>query len=159
MTKKMLFSNVVFVEIQGPNVLELLNYESTKATYQVNGFTAPCLFISDFRKKVNEILSECLIKDDLTKFAYAFSRPAQLVLERLSNGDFSLELRDTDIEVPDYMVWIVVGLQGVIPIYPHEFQSIQTINNDSYVGLVIYPLESEKMSPFIELSKSVSLFC
>jgi hypothetical protein len=156
---KILFENIVFVEAQGEHVFDLLDYGPNQAHYKVIGFNTPSLFITDFRKNVNKYLEKCIANNDYSRFAYTFSQPAKLCIKVDSKNDYWIELNDSDVTIPAYILWIVVGMSGEIPIYSCEIQEIQSNQENTSSGMLLYKLEPEKMIPFIELSKSASLFC
>jgi hypothetical protein len=156
MTRELLFSQPAYIEIQGPSVLDLLDRTIDTAYYQVQGFSSPRLFITDYRKDVNSILDRTIETDDFSHFAYSFSCPSQLDMERLPSGDYSINLYSTEIVTPIFMVWLVVGLEGEYPTYPYFFQEVQTLEPNTFAGITIYPLEAEKMQQFIEISQNAS---
>jgi hypothetical protein len=154
MTISAINEKAAWIELQGAKVLDVLEQDDDSITYQVLGFEKPKLLVIDYRKKVKQTFERCLIEDDFSRFPYSFSSPANIILQQNESGDLLLSLSETLEQIPEHMVWIIVGFEGEYPVYDFIFQEVQKNKDNVYSGITIYPLDALTMKEFMKVDAS-----
>ena len=131
------FNNSAELEIQGAEVLNLLSLEDDYADYEVIGFIEPRVFIRDFRESGKLAIETVLAVGDMGSFANDFNHPSHVTIFSLPAEDaIMIELRETSVSRPQFMLWLAIGIENDIPIYDYVFSPL------------IRPYDSDRLAIF-----------
>ncbi len=125
---RLVFSGESAVFIQGPRVLRLLRQDSESALFEVIGFENVVKII-DHRVDSLLALNTATMTGNVEDYFRVFNRPARLNVEEENSSTILISLTETDVQAPEYMLWIVNGLDGSIPVYDYVIQSHSFVDN------------------------------
>lgn len=135
--KKRIFTGDVQVEIQGPRVLRLLHQSPTYAEYEVIGFEGQ-IFLRDFRPSALDALDYLARTNDVRFIADALSQPAFALIWSDESNQIMIELRSSNVELPDYFLWIAVGLVDEIPVYDYQLEFYNFFDEHSFAFVSVF---------------------
>ena len=126
-----LFSGPSHVDIQGERVLRFEEINQGFAQYSLigyeNGKQVKIIDYRDFGLKAMQSLLETGVLED---FAPKFNHPANTTIVKTGDG-LRIELRDTDVENPPYMLWISIGIdEEIIPDYEFLIREMQPYSDN-----------------------------
>ena len=134
---QILFSQPSAVTIQGPRVLQYIDRRSDSAAYEVIGFEGAVALI-DYRDVGLQAIDQLLHSGELNEFAPGFNSPAHVLMEEDSEGHLRIELHDTDVAEPTYMLWIVVGLGDQMPVYDYLIEHLVPLDDGRFALVALY---------------------
>jgi hypothetical protein len=136
---KVVFNNTCSVRLQGDTALNLLSEDiSSRAAYQVIGFTNPSITVFDYRTSSIRHLGEILATGNIAKFPSSFNRVASIRVLELSKESIVVELSDSSVKNPDYMLWLAIGINNPIPVYDYNYLLFDQMTEDKYALMAIY---------------------
>lgn len=129
------------IEIQGEVVLDMISIERDCAKYQLIGFNKPQYFICDYRKHSLHALKACIKSRQFGEFLDLFNQPALVCIRQQNDKNILLELHDSELGNPKYMMWIAVGIkENIIPNYSFIVKEIVSLKeNKALLSIYVRP--------------------
>jgi hypothetical protein len=116
-----IFSNASHVQIQGDEVLRIVEEKEDIARYRLIGFEHYPVVIED-RRPVGLAALADYRRDGLPyAFAPKFNHPAHVTITSGPGNQILVKLLETENKNPDYMLWIAIGMQEEPPDYSFVF--------------------------------------
>jgi hypothetical protein len=141
-----IFSGPAQVSIQGDRALRFLNFTGKEARYSVIGFEDSPVTINDSRAKGLLAIQELMETERTEDFAPKFNHPAWVEISQDETGSTWIELSDTE-ESPTSMLWIVVGLGNLMPVYDYLYEQLAPLpEEDKYALIAVYQLPTPQRS-------------
>jgi hypothetical protein len=139
--ERLIFSDVVQVNIQGARVLRFLECYENYVEYEIIGFRGSVV-LRDYRQIGLNAIHSVLTTGSITQFATKFNNQAYATLYEPSDGlSLLIELRDSDESTVPHQLWIAIGLKPEIPVLDYELGFIMQIDEDSYALIALFLLE------------------
>ena len=153
---KELFSGATEVAIQGDRVLRFLDCTGNQAKYEVIGFEHLPLLLIDTRQAGLQAIQELLATNDLAAFAPKFNSPAYVRVFEDETGCVVVELNDTE-HLPHHLLWIAIGLQDSLPVYPYIYENIAALESESGCAFIgVYPFSASDRPSASSSQRSIS---
>lgn len=152
---RILFSQPSFVTIQGPRVLEYLSRQQDSVTYNVIGFDGT-VYLIDYRHAGLKAIDRLLFSGNLDDFAPEFNSPAHVVIEETTHGYLKVELHESNVNEPQYMLWIVVGLEDEMPVYDYLVEHLIPLADGRFALVALYKRPLSNYSSSSSSSSSIS---
>lgn len=138
-----IFSGPAQVAIQGERVLRFIELTGKQATYEIIGFEDPVVTVIDYRSDGLLAIQSLLETGDLKAFAPKFNKPAMIEISQDEMGKIVIELNETNVAHPNFILWVAIGIGSSIPVFEYIYENIRPLNEEKYALLAIYQTSSE----------------
>jgi hypothetical protein len=135
---KSIFNGVSFIEIQGEKALNFINSGDNITHYELVGFLNPKISIYDHRPDSVKALKSYLMDLNPGKFLEAFCVLSHLIIREIPDGSLRIDLYPTNSSHSEYMLWVVIGIQNEVPVYPYLFAEFQEMEIHKFAFLSVY---------------------
>lgn len=140
-------SNVSFCEnahvyLHGEKALEFVASDSDACTFRVNGFSQE-IIIKDRRKGIRKAVEAYFSTHQPELFYKIFNCPAFLELSEEPSGAVRICLREPQGSAPELYLWIAIGIENSIPVYPYVYWKHAAMGADRYAFLSLFTIEPE----------------
>lgn len=136
---RIIFSGITDVELQGEEVLQVVETNSDFIVFRLIGFSTPIVEIRDYREKSRVALDYALKTGDLKKFPYQFCVASNIIFLEKSNGDIEITMYEPEqINSQSHMLWIAIGIENQVPVYNYLYYLIDQLPSGLNAFLSIY---------------------
>jgi hypothetical protein len=138
-----LFSDTLFVEIEGTKVLRLVERFSDCAEYTIHGFQDKAI-LRDYRRRGLRAIDYVLATTDINRFPEDFNGLAYAtIIDSTDDIPMIIELTEPESDSSNYLLWIAVGIEPAIPIYEYLFGLVEPLDSHHYAFLGVAILDEE----------------
>lgn len=113
------FSSTAQIEIEGSNVIQLVDIQPDHLIYHVAGFDDAPITLIDHRPTELKVLQNFLDGHNPQRFVEQFNVPAQVSVCFGSGGTLEITLHEPRHLAPMHILWIVTGLRR--PVHTDDY--------------------------------------
>ena len=130
-----IFSSTAQVEIEGSNVIQLVDIQPDHLVYHVAGFDASPITLFDHRPTEFKALQAFLEGDYDQLFVEEFNSPAQIDVRFTAGSAMEIILHEPNNLAPLHILWIVTSLRRPIHTNEYLFHFSSPLPNDRQILL------------------------
>lgn len=119
MRNSTIFSSTAQIEIEGSNVIQLVDIQPDHLVYHVAGFDASPITLIDHRPTELKSLAGFLDGDYDRHFVEQFNTPAQVNVSFGRGGAMEITLHEPKLLAPLHILWVVTGHRR--PVHTNEY--------------------------------------
>jgi hypothetical protein len=114
-----IFSSTTQIEIEGSNVIQLVDIQPDHLVYHVAGFDASPITLFDYRPTELKALQGFLDSDYDHNFVEQFNTPAQINVRLGAGSAMEITFHEPNNLAPLHILWIVTGMRR--PVHTNEY--------------------------------------
>ena len=135
MRSNTIFSSTAQIEIEGSNVIQLIDIQPDHLVYHVAGFNASPITLFDHRPTELKALQGFLDGDYDHHFVEQFNTPAQVNVWFGAGGAMEITLHEPNSLAPLHILWIVTGPRRPVHTNDYLFHFSAPLQGDRQVLL------------------------